>query len=200
MKALTLFSFETAIFCFVAIAAYGQQEAPAPDYRIGEFWQFDIKESRASSTSRALKGIYQASFTGKTFKISEADVKESFDRTHAQAGRLLAMFGQGNYYGGQYLKFPLAVGQKWELNYTDQPTGARRKELLHVYAEVPGIEEVTTPAGTFRTFKLVRTIVRGGERRTNTFYYSPETKCIVEAKYEFGDGTATIELVKFGTR
>jgi hypothetical protein len=75
MKALTLFSFETAIFCFVAIAAYGQQEAPAPDYRIGEFWQFDIKESRASSTSRALKGISQASLTGKTFEISEADVK-----------------------------------------------------------------------------------------------------------------------------
>jgi hypothetical protein len=198
MKSIVLMFWLTL---FVGVAAFGQDSAPAPVFKPDEFWHFDIKESRAASTSRALKGAYQVLFTDNTFRVSAVgDEKETLDRTQAQRGRLLAMFGRGDYFGGQYLKFPLSVGQKWELTYRERPTGSRVEELWTAHVEVPGIEEVKTAAGTFRTFKVVRTNVRGAQMRTITLNYSPETKCFVKAQYEFGDGAATIELVKFGSQ
>ena len=54
------------------------------------------------------------------------------------------------------LKFPLSVGQKWTYEYETRPAGARVSQKRSVEVNVTGIEEVITPGGSFRAYKLVR--------------------------------------------
>ena len=54
----------------------------------------------------------------------------------------------------QYLQFPLSVGKKWDLDYTAVIAG--RSTPIKSKAEVTKLEDVTTPAGSFRAFKIER--------------------------------------------
>jgi hypothetical protein len=75
-----------------------------------------------------------------------------------------------------------------------------------VEVNVLGMEDVTTPAGTFKTFKLVS--VEGSYRRreyvqtTSTYFYSPDAKCIVKSfsTNDRDDATLLMELIKFTPR
>ena len=67
-------------------------------------------------------------------------------------------------------------------------------------------EEVTTPAGSFKVYKLIKTeswtvgSVRGtGNSSTTTYFYSPETRSIVKSSSanEANLGTIETELIKF---
>jgi hypothetical protein len=68
-----------------------------------------------------------------------------------------------------------------------------------------GLEQITTPAGTFNAYKLVRSeswsVGRAGgvNTSTSTFFYSPETQSIVKRITENSNNAATTtnELVKF---
>jgi hypothetical protein len=70
-----------------------------------------------------------------------------------------------------------------------------------VTSRVTGFEEVTTPTGTFRAFKIERTeSLRDKDPTSGTLYYSPQTRSVV--KYEFSSPdkqTRVIELTKFGS-
>jgi hypothetical protein len=85
------------------------------------------------------------------------------------------------------------------------PVGARNDQRRAAEVVVVGIEDVTTPAGSFKAFKLVRSeswsVGRGGgsNSSTSTFYYSPETRSIVKRVTENSNnpGVAINELIKF---
>ena len=102
------------------------------------------------------------------------------------------------------LNFPLTVGKQWTRDYKGTYIGSSRTMARKVTYEVKGIEQVTTPAGTFRAFKL-ESDDRAAPRDfwVTNYWYSPETKSIV--KFQF-DATAggqeqglkrDIELIKF---
>lgn len=105
------------------------------------------------------------------------------------------------------LKFPLSVGQKWKYEYVTRPAGSNADQQRSVEAAVTGIEQVTTPAGSFKAYKLVReeTWQRKGGRIVNwvtgtvTYYYSPETRSIVKSTTanNVTSATAQTELIKF---
>lgn len=69
-----------------------------------------------------------------------------------------------------------------------------------------GMEDVTTPAGTFKAFKLVRVeayfpAARATKyvRATVTYFYSPDTKSNVKSSTtnDANDATIQHELIKF---
>jgi hypothetical protein len=104
------------------------------------------------------------------------------------------------------LKFPLSVGQKWNYEITVRPTGTRRDQRRSAEVAVVGQEQVTTPAGSFKTYKLVRSeswsstgMAGGSSSTTSTFFYSPETRSIVKRVTENSNnpGITTVELIKF---
>ena len=70
------------------------------------------------------------------------------------------------------------------------------------------MEQVTTPAGSFKAYKLIKSeswsaTGRGGGTgdgsSTTTYFYSPETRSIVEISIvsENNPGTVETELIKF---
>lgn len=106
------------------------------------------------------------------------------------------------------LQFPLSVGKKWSTQYRQQIIGGVRN--LTTETNVTGLEEITTPAGKFRAFKIERWGSAGAVPARNkgpvsktrnyewTYYYSPETQSIVKYVYEDEEGgIREIELVKF---
>jgi hypothetical protein len=106
----------------------------------------------------------------------------------------------------QYYSFPLWVGKQWN--------GMERIRRWHdIHCTVTGIEIVTTPAGTFETYRIVREMFffAGAANYYDTYiyYYSPDTRSIVkyeykrEFKYLVGDPkyglqeTASYELLSY---
>jgi len=98
--------------------------------------------------------------------------------------------------------------KKWTFQYETTPAGLPRAQRRSVEVNVAEMEQVTTPAGSFKAYKLVRseswsTTGRGGGGRANTatttYFYSPETRSIVKSSSlnDNNPGTVETELIKF---
>jgi hypothetical protein len=177
-----------------------QEPAPQPVWKEGDAWQFNIKERDfGSKMSNPLDGIYECVFSEGTIKMFSVrgDAKQPLSPRPAP---LFVMF---NLLKEQpQLKFPLTVGEKWNYRYTIRIPGMEKDLNRSVEIVVAGIEEVTTPAGKFRAFKLTKDDRSSGrDFWVTTYYYSPETKSVVRSFLDMsGAGTAgkrDIELVKF---
>ena len=146
--------------------------------------------------------VSEAFYQGGKFRFSKlgaGEVEESESTEGSSVSILRAMFGQGTYYGGQHLKFPLFVSQKWDFEYSITARGARNKSTQHAYVQIAGIEEVTTAAGTFRTLKVLRENTSKSGGSIFVFNYCPDTKSVVKASFDFNQGgKREIELIKFG--
>jgi len=214
-----MFSLATvAIFLIAAFNIFAQDQVPAPVYKDGEFWHFRVAEKDfLTQSTRAVGGDYEVFYSGA--KVGVKALREEEVQTREAIGNLRRMLHLPDD-DDQILQFPLAVGKKWSVSH--QST-TKKGKLENVTSEVSvvGMEEVTTPAGTFKAFKIERYETRGegktGGRRAEAkqatktagssfiYYYSPDTRSIVksysEAKSESGDiaGKREIELLKFGS-
>ena len=98
------------------------------------------------------------------------------------------------------LQFPLAVGKQWSGTCRRFDQG----RLVGTYAgayKVAGVETVTTPAGTFQTFRVEGQTheLRAPTRLWHfTHWYAPEVRMEVRLRAEEPDGSVTeFELVEF---
>ena len=181
-----------------------QDEAQAPNFKNGDFWQFKVtvlSKSVGSSSNLLDDGIYEVSFSSGQFEVFKlnGDQKEEFAKN--QTGGILSLIGRKN---NRDLKFPLSVGQKWDYQYEHGAVGARKSFESQVTIEVSGTQQTTTGAGTFRTFKLEKDD-RSGPKSfwTTVSYYSPESKSFVKQLFDSQSGAGVgymreIELLKFG--
>jgi len=201
-----------AVISWMVTASFVQAQAPAPAFKEGDIWQlkFESKGQRGTSTDR-LDGIFEIAFTQGVFKLYEVEGGKGRGGeipiqigTDDRSERLLAGFGQIE--KRQALKFPLSVGQKWNYEYTTRPVGATSDQKRSVEVNVVGMEDVATPAGTFKAFKLVRVeayfpSARATKyvRATVTYFYSPDTKSNVKSSStnDANDATIQYELIKF---
>jgi len=189
-------------FCYVIIATLvlgafsvvAQEQAEAPTYKDGEIWQFKmVEKGMAVQTNAAVERNFTVSFSA-----GRVTVRPRF----LEVRRMLAAIEDER----QYLQFPLFVGKTWQMSYRDGPV------RWSATMSVTGLEDVTTAAGNFRTFIIVRKdkgFRSGGDAGRGdgrlfghlyyTYYYSSQTQSIV--KYSFANGrggTREIELIKFG--
>ena len=199
------------LFLLAAFDLFAQDEASAPIYQQGDFWLFRVSEKEMlPQSTAALNGIYEVIFLEGQFRVRRPG-REAF-QGRQEIGELLALIGNPSD-ELQYLQFPLAVGKKWKANYQITFRGANRAVNRTGDSSVTGMEAVTTPAGTFRSFKIERQDTGGAgapgvnpPRMVSTYYYSPETRCVVKYSLEIYDrtggslGKREIELVKFGSK
>jgi TolB-like protein len=79
------------------------------------------------------------------------------------------------------LEFPLFVGKKWN----DEFDGWTRKGIRHFTNDyiVDKYETITTKAGSFKAFKIIRlgSIPEKSWKGKEEYWYSPEAKCIVRS-------------------
>ncbi|HEV8342647.1 MAG TPA: hypothetical protein VGR30_09780 [Candidatus Binatia bacterium] len=216
-KTLSFLS-SVGILLLVAFNLYPQEQVPAPVYKDGEFWHFRAAEKDfLIQTTRAIGGDYEVFYSGG--KVEVKALKEEEAKTREDIGHLRRMLNLPDD-KWQLLQFPLAVGKKWSTSF--QVTSRLRGALVNRNAEtsVTGMEQITTPAGTFRAFKIERrdyTAGRtagprggtaGGEIFSLTYYYSPDTRAIVKYYDERQEpdrigttiGKREIELIKFGSK
>ena len=69
----------------------------------------------------------------------------------------------------EFLKFPLALGQKWETEYNSPVRGTTKAVKRKAETTVTAIEEVSVPAGKFQAFKIKRVAYIVGTKATDEF-------------------------------
>lgn len=199
MKRILFFATIIAAALFNHPQAFNQEEATKPAYKTGDTWRFTAKSggTTGSDPSRMLNGTYELSIVSGKLKIWAVTGSEK-EELEPRPLPLLCLLGYC-----QNLDFPLTVGKQWKRNYNATYIGSNTPVPRTVTYEVKGIEQVTTPAGTFRAFKLESDDrYSGSDYWITNYWYSPETKSIL--KYQFdataGQGSGLqrdIELIKF---
>jgi hypothetical protein len=193
MKKTTL---GVGVFLLLLLAAAGlfPQEQAAPVYREGDYWWY-----------RFAGRIYELVVVDGKLKIFNPKPKQKVEITGERAKVLsnFAKLGEGE---RGFVVFPIAVGKQWTLQYDTgeqglAPRGGTFSLQATVTNRVTGIENVETPAGTFRSFKIERSeSIRRKDWVSGSVYYSPQTRSVV--KYEFSHPrkeTRVYELTKFGS-
>jgi hypothetical protein len=197
-----------ALSLWIANAASAQDQVPAPAFKEGDTWQINItRRDQVGTTTAQNEGTYELVFTEGKVKVFQIDGNQKTEldvKPDTPAEGLLGLVGRNE--RRPDLKFPLSIGQKWNYQLTIRPAGGRFDQRRSAEVTVVGTEQVTTPAGSFKAYKLVRSESWSAGPRstavnsaTSTFFYSPETRSIVKRVTEASNspGMVTNELIKF---
>jgi hypothetical protein len=189
-----------AILLLATAISFAQEQAKAPIYKDGDSWQFGIGKNR-----------YEVTISGGKLTVFELKPEGKVEAEGERAD-LLSAFIPFEKDDMELLQFPLVVGKKWTARFD---TGKRRvgkrtgtvSVMKTAETEVIGIEEVTTPAGSFKAFKVERVDTqsrgkgKGSKLYSEFIYYSPDTRSVVKYDYEgAAGGIREVNLVKFGSQ
>jgi len=135
-------------------------ERPNEEVQVGDAWVYDSKD--------AITGLPVSTYTSLVAEVSPKEIVTNvifkgnnnrglvvFDHDW---NRFMINNQKFNPNEGSGVRWPLAVGKEWRSNYTtsNTQTGVNTKSSL--LAKVVAQETVTTPAGTFETFKIDRQV------------------------------------------
>jgi hypothetical protein len=203
MRKRILFSVFAAALFWSTVIVFAQEQAAAPAYKDGDTWQFNFsRKGQVASSTEQNDGMYELSITQGMVKIYEANGSQKNEiliQPDGSSQGLLRLIGKSDQQDRPNLKFPLLAGQKWTYQYVTRPPNARRDQRRSVEVSVIGTEQVTTPAGAFKAYRLIRSDSWSTGSITTTYFYSPETRSIVKSSSvnDNNPGTVEIELIKF---
>src|SRR5262245_19517817 len=211
-KRIISLGFAAALFWSTAVV-FAQEQAPAPSFKEGDTWQFNIsRKGQVGMTRDQTQGTYELSVAQGGIKIYAVNGSQKTEMPIQVSGpsqELLRLVGKSDQQPD--LKFPLSVGQKWTYEYEYRDAGQVRDQRRSAEVNVAGTEQMTTPAGAFQAYKLVKSEhwstsgtsrSKGGgstNNGTTTYFYSPVTKSIVKSSNvnEKNTKTVEIELINF---
>ena len=196
------------VIIIVWSSVFGQEQAPAPSFKDGDTWQFNIswKGQIATSTERHI-GIYEVVVSRAAVKLYQVDGDQKNEiaiKPDGPTQALLGLVGKSNQRPD--LKFPLLSGKKWTYQFVTRPPAAKFYQRRSAEVTIGMMEEVRTPAGSFKAYKLIRserwTIGNKygkGHSSTTTYFYSPETRSVVKSSSIIEDSGEIVEyeLTKF---
>jgi hypothetical protein len=188
-------------FLMLASNAKAQEQAPAPVYNEGDVWVFRVTEQSSAAGKQGLDASYKVVY--KNGKLTLSLPGGGTPETKQNLPQVKSMLG-GPTDKKQLLQFPLSVGKVWSAAFQTEAKGTSVRTNWNAETKVTGTEQITTPAGTFRVFKIERYETgrknkkKGRDKRASyTYYYSPEARGIVKFSHEHGEGAKNIELVKY---
>lgn len=144
--------------------------ADAPEIRIGDRWVLrsdDLNNPKWSNVTE--RRVLQAS--SSELVVTSRNMQSNYTRTlvFSPSWNLIQSRepdGRGYDYAPplKYFDFPLYPGKKWESEIQESPAGGQPVRTHHLSAVVEGWEDVTVPAGTFRSLKVVLRVkaIEGG--------------------------------------
>ena len=154
-----------ALFVIAALAATWLQALPARaqeqngnSVRVGDQWTY----SRKNEITAAPEDTYTATVTEITpkeivtsvvYQGKQGSTVNAFDRDWN-----VVASGPWHYspHDGPGIHLPLEVGKEWRSEYYELNTLTNVRNKASHLTKVSGRETVTTPAGTFETFKIER--------------------------------------------
>lgn len=183
----------------------GEERADAPSYNQGSAWQYRLKRQTlvSSSTDEIGKGgEFLIEPFGNSVRIFRLETNGRIPVRRIDDLSMMLPTAAVLQSPMKVFDFPLFVGKSWTNWFFAERRWLRAKN------EVAAIETVTTPAGSFRAFRIDRLIdvlYSSGNIWFSrwTIYYSPETRSVVKLSYTGEtklDGLETaieIELLKY---
>jgi len=176
-------------------SALANEPGDQPVLSGGDLWEFRTNTRNSlSSTTNRLDGEYTVTYRGGNIEVTQDDTAIGGNAAEELQRMILPD-------ERQYLKFPLAVGNKWTGKYYhDRRSGWRSMD----YA-VTGIEDIAIDGKILHTFKIegkgTVSVPSGSYDQTRTIWYSLETKSAVKFLYDSAVGSVgakvEIELVKY---
>src|SRR5215470_17202281 len=133
-------------------------ERPSEDVRVGDSWVYDTKEGSSGLTLSTYSSV-----------VAEISPKEIVTNViyRGRNGSTLVVFDHDwnrvvngvfkyNPNDGHGVHWPLAVGKEWRHEFTSSNRQTGVNTTASSLSKVVGQETITTPAGTFETFKIER--------------------------------------------
>jgi hypothetical protein len=124
--------------------------------RVGDRWVYETRDEMTGFPKEIYTEIVtevspENAIVNLTFSGSAVSVFVTYDREWNCIDNLIWKYKPGN---GQGMKLPLAVGKAWETTFdaSNTQTGANFKGSSS--STVVAQEKITTPAGSFDTFKI----------------------------------------------
>lgn len=137
----------------------------APAYRNGDQWMYQIV--RSTGNNDKLQISYR---NGKFENDNQGAFNNYFAVTiYRSEGELKPLY------------FPLTPGKSWSYRYQGTSTRGRTAwRDAEVKVIGPAAQPVKTKAGQFKAVEIQRVETWGAAARKSTYFYSPDTKCVVK--------------------
>jgi hypothetical protein len=133
-------------------------ERPSEEVQVGDAWVYDSKDG--------ITGLPLSTYTSLVAEVSPTEIVTNaiFKGNNNRAlvvfdhdwNRLVTNNQKFNPNDGHGVRWPLAMGKEWRSSYTTSNTQTGANTKVSSLAKVVAQETVTTPAGTFETFKIDR--------------------------------------------
>jgi hypothetical protein len=184
-----------------AVAVAPLRDAQIPTWKIGDEWAYRY-DGAAGSGTYVWSVVRSEVMDGFDCYVIKSGEREIFYRKHDFASVREVVSGvvvrrdvppRLNY------QWPLVVGNKWQHDLTFENWRDRQTIATRQSWEVVAIEDVTVPAGTFKTIK----IASRNERTNRPLYemwYAPDVKQWVKIHEWRESGEQTRELIAYKLR
>ena len=199
------------LIVFLPAMVFAQDKIEAPVWNVGDKWVFTagaIEIVNADQKSYALKFSDDICILERQGLNEIILDKSTLNRIYALEGNKRKKYTWGR---AKILNFPIFTGKKWESAYSGTALYGLANSLRETCDEnesfkILGWEDIDVPAGKFKTFKMeyIRATVRCtyapalDVKRTTFYWYSPEAKYFVKAKYDFrSEMVKDWELISF---
>ncbi len=165
----------------LTLPAWSQEKCEAPIWNVGEKWTYqDVNGGTSTTEIVEVKGDLYVVKLGRNLY--------AYDKKTMNAKYLIEEGKQVNttYRGRKLLDFPLFVGKKWSDRRSGISVGPDFMDWLHEF-RVEGVEEITTKAGTFKTYRIYEKQRVMSRRRAEgwiRYWYAPEAKNWVKREVE----------------
>jgi len=124
--------------------------------KVGDRWVYETRDEMTGFPKEKYTEIVtgvspENAIVNLTFSGSDVSVSVTYDREWNCIDNLIWKYKPGN---GQGMKLPLAVGKSWETTFDASNTQTGAIFTGSSSSTVVAQEQITTPAGTFDTFKI----------------------------------------------
>jgi hypothetical protein len=163
---------------------WSKRPCNAPVWTVGDQWTY--KPARGGHGIREIVEVKEDLFIMKT---SESENLRAYDKTTMNLKFLVDKSGKQVSVSNVFRKvldFPMFVGKKWKDTVTAR-TATKREVTFENEFQIEGVEEVTTPAGVFKAFKIYQkqsNTVPPGRSGWARYWYSPIAKNTVKIEVE----------------
>jgi hypothetical protein len=187
------------LLLFFSTMVCAQEKAEAPIWNVGDKWDFG--QEGFLEVVGVDKNGYVAKFSAGIFpKSSRGTV--IFDKSTFNVLYFLEGDKAKKYRGAhrRILNFPLAVGKKWNDEFSRISPDGFHGAYVGETIKVLGWEEVVLPSGKFKAVKLeylasgAPTGLPSVGESTAWYWYSPEVKYFVKGQYGKGYVEAVVPL------
>jgi hypothetical protein len=181
-----------------AVAVTSSKEANAPVWKVGDEWAYRYDGATASGTYvwSVVRSEVMDDFECYVIKTGE---REIFWRKRDLATVRELVSGvvvRRDAPPRMHYQWPLVVGNKWQQDLTSENWRDKQTSSRSFSWEVVGAEDVTVPAGTFKTLKIVSRNVRTN-RPSYEMWYAPEVKQWVKIHEWLESGERTREMIAY---